>query len=80
MGFGELGFSNLGFSEVGGPRLLMLPVTHQLRDLAGEIIKGRFYEPEVQQRALRHLPHIEDEETRRQDTVPHVVQRLPERV
>ena len=25
-----------------------IPVTYELRDLAGETIKGRFYEPEIQ--------------------------------
>jgi len=29
-------------------RLPTLPVTYELRDLAGETIKGRFYEPEIQ--------------------------------
>jgi len=29
-------------------RLPTTPVTYELRDLAGELIKGRFYEPEIQ--------------------------------
>jgi len=29
-------------------RLPTIPVTYELRDLAGETIKGRFYEPEIQ--------------------------------
>ena len=29
-------------------RLPTTPVTYELRDLASELIKGRFYEPEVQ--------------------------------
>ena len=29
-------------------RLLTTPVTYELRDLAGEAIKCRFYEPEIQ--------------------------------
>jgi len=29
-------------------RVATTPVTYELRDLAGEAIKGRFYEPEIQ--------------------------------
>ena len=29
-------------------RLPTTPVTYELKDLSGELIKGRFYEPEVQ--------------------------------
>ena len=29
-------------------RLPTTPVTYELRDLSGELIKGRFYEPEIQ--------------------------------
>ena len=44
---GYLGDWSLEIFEIAA-RMPTTPVTYELRDLAGEIIKGRFYEPEIQ--------------------------------
>jgi len=44
---GYLGDWSVDIFEIA-VRMPMMPVTYELRDLAGEIIKGRFYEPEIQ--------------------------------
>ena len=40
-------------------RLPTSPVTYELRDLAGELIKGRFYEPEVQKVTKSDREHFD---------------------
>ena len=40
-------------------RLPTSPVTYELRDLAGELIKGRFYEPEVQKVTKSDSEHFD---------------------
>ena len=63
-------------------RLPTTPVTYELRDLAGEAIKGRFLRAgnsesaKVRRRTLRHRSHNKDEKTRRRYTVPGRVERL----
>ena len=40
-------------------RLATIPVTYELRDLGGELIKGRFYEPEVQKVLKSDVEHFD---------------------
>ena len=44
---GYLGYWSEEIFEITS-RLPTVPVTYELRDLSGELIKGRFYEPEIQ--------------------------------
>ena len=45
-------------------RLPTVPITYELVDLAGESIRGRFYNQELQsrRRTLRYRSHTQDEE------------------
>jgi len=71
-------------------RLPTSPVTYELRDLAGELTKGRFYErfyePEVQKVTKSDREHFDVDrilKTRKtwwQDTVPRAVEWLSEQV
>jgi len=49
-------------------------VTYELRDLAGELIKGRFYEPEVQKMTKSDREHFDVDcilKTRKRDGKIH---------
>ena len=58
-------------------RLPTTPVTYEVKDLTGELIKGRFYEPEVQKILKLDTEHFSIDRTLKTRTVSYTHLTLP---